>query len=341
MNAYFSTFPAGAEFIVEKTLKKRESNINVREVYSGLISYESIFSPHDIRQIRFFQNSFLSLYKTKETLSLREILNKLRTEKIFTESLKEVLPKGIKSFKIVASVENQTVAMPPIQSKKLESHIVNETGLLLAAKYPDVEIWIIQRREGFILIGLRITYPDHRVPKPKGGELSSQMANILCLVSEPLPKDMVLDPFAGYGGIVFERATAFPYQKIIAFEQEGALVKQMKVRAKNFGKNLIIEQGNAKSLKLADASVDVIITDPPWGMYEKGVEGDIQDLYQKILAEFQRVLVKDGRVIILTGAKEVFEAALSKFPELELKEKFNVLVSGKKAAIYKLKKLVN
>lgn len=164
------------------------------------------------------------------------------------------------------------------------------------------------------------------------------MANILCLVSKPSSKDIILDPFAGYGGIIFERASAFPYEKIIALEKDPNLVKKMKERAKNSKKNLIIEQGNVESLKLADASVGVIITDPPWGMYEKGVKGDIRELYKKMLAEFRRVLVREGRLVVLTGAKDVFEEILKHISDLKMVAKTNVLVSGKKAAIYKIQK---
>lgn len=335
MKPYFSTFPAGTESIVEKALQSPILDVSVRDKYSGLVVYESSHSIDDIKRIRFFQNSFLLLYETQESLSLREILNRLRTNNVFVEKFKKALSKGVKSFKIVASLENQTVAIPPIQLKKLESYIVDETGLSIADKYQDTEIWIIQRREGFTLAGLRITFSGRHITKPEKGQLSSPITNILCLASDPSSEDVVLDPFAGHGGIIFERAIAFPYKKIIAIDKDPILVKKIKERAKNSYKNLIIEQDNAESLKLADESVDAIITDPPWGLYEKG---DIKDLYQNMLTESYRILVKKGRLVVLTGAKNVFEEVLKQISGLELVTKTDVLVSGKKAAIYKLVK---
>ena len=62
----------------------------------------------------------------------------------------------------------------------------------------------------------------------------------------------------------------------------------------------------------------------------------VSELYTKMLKEFKRVLTRDGRIVVLTGAKEEFEMALDQESAFELVEKFNMLVSGKKAAIYKL-----
>ena len=339
MATYFSTFPAGAESIVEKGLHKLDSGVLVASKHSGMVIYESKLPIADIEKIRFFNNSFSLLYEIKGTPTLREMLNKLRTDELFIKELRKVVPDKARTFKIVASVENQNVVMPPIQRKKLEIYIADETRLSLSPQHPNNEIWIIQRKEGFVLVGLRLTYTDPSIYKSKKGELSPQMANIMCQVSEPSPNDIVLDPFAGYGGIVFERAKAFPYKKIIAIEKDSNLVRKMKERAKSFDTNLLIEQGNAGSLKLADKSVNVIITDPPWGIYERGINGDIEVLYQKMLEEFRRVLTKEGRLIVLTGAKDIFEEILKHISNLKMIAKNDVLVSGKKAAIYKVVKL--
>ena len=334
MKPYFSTFPAGAESIVERALKKQSPDIEVRNTYSGLVIYDSKYSVSNIRQIRFFQNSFALLYEMGGIFSLKEIFNKLRTDEEFIERLKKALPRKAKFFKLVASVENQTMVMPHIQLGKLESRIIRETKLVLSTKSPDAEIWIVQRREGFVLVGLRITYPDPRVPKPERGELSSQMSNILCLASGPSSRDTVLDPFAGYGGIIFEIANTFPYKKIIAVENNELLIRRMRMLSRKMNKAIDIKHGYAQSLNLPDESVDVIITDPPWGMYSNGL--DITGLYSKVLNECERVLVGKGRMTVLTGAKHEFEEALEKSSSLTLKDKTDVLVSGKKAAIYQV-----
>lgn len=58
-----------------------------------------------------------------------------------------------------------------------------------------------------------------------------------------------------------------------------------------------------------------------------------------MLKEFIRVLKPGGLMVILIGQKELFEKVLTNFPDLQFVEKYNILVSGKKAAIYKIKKL--
>jgi len=56
-----------------------------------------------------------------------------------------------------------------------------------------------------------------------------------------------------------------------------------------------------------------------------------------MLKEFIRILREDGILTIVMGQKELFEGILKPLSELVLVEKYDILVSGKKAAIYKLK----
>jgi len=83
-------------------------------------------------------------------------------------------------------------------------------------------------------------------------------------------------------------------------------------------------------------SIDKIITDPPWGI-SVGTDLNLLDFYSKMLTEFRRVVKTNGRLIILMGNKEIFEKVLkSYFSDFKLEEKYDILVSGKKASVYKL-----
>lgn len=57
-----------------------------------------------------------------------------------------------------------------------------------------------------------------------------------------------------------------------------------------------------------------------------------------MLNSFYRVLNPNGVVVLLISEKELFKGLLDKF---NLLEKHDILVSGKKATVYKLKKLNN
>jgi len=143
-------------------------------------------------------------------------------------------------------------------------------------------------------------------------------------LSEPNRDDVFFDPFAGSGAIAKARLS-FPYTKIIAGD----------IRPKNQH----IQKVDATKLDNFDnESIDKIVTDPPWGFF--GEKINITDLYTKSLNSFYRVLKKDGLLVILVGDRDFFENILAKFKDkFTIKQKLYVLVSGKKAGIYKLVKI--
>ena len=80
-----------------------------------------------------------------------------------------------------------------------------------------------------------------------------------------------------------------------------------------------------------------IITDPPWGIYKED-KRDYVEFYSKVLREFERVLIPNGIAVILTARKDGFIKALKSMPNLNLEKDYHILVSGKKAGVYKLTK---
>ncbi len=193
------------------------------------------------------------------------------------------------------------------------------------------------RSEGIGLFGLRLTKLRKENKQRKRGELRTELAHILCLVSEPKRSDIVCDPFAGRGSLVIELASSFPYQKIYASDIENMLVQELRNKVKRF-RGIDVAQVDALHLNLPNASVDKIITDPPWGEYQQIL--NLKLFYEKVFEKFDRILKPSGIITILIGAKEIFEETLEhKFNHVfSVKKKYNILVSGKKAAIYKITK---
>jgi tRNA G10 N-methylase Trm11 len=339
MKTYFSTFISGTQEIVKEFLVKHGQRIKL--LLDGLVVYQSDYSQYKIKNFRIFNNTFLLLkffYNIKPSIkSLEKILLILAHNKNLIYQTKTNLPPEKRDFKIITSLENKMVSVDRKLLKKLESVILKIPGMRLNIKKPNLEFWVLLRREKYGFFGLRITYPSKNESRREKGELRKEVAYVMNFISNPDPKDIVLDPFAGHGAIPLERARNFPYKRIIAIDKDSYLVYKLKRKVATFKKNIEVICGDALNLyKIPDKSIDKIITDPPWGEFEK--IQNLEKFYEAMLREFDRVLKSDGIIVLLIGAKGIFENLLqSKFAKTFcLKRKYDILVSGKKAAIYQI-----
>lgn len=341
MKTYFSTFITGIQEIVKEFLVKR--GIKIKLLLDGLVVYESDYSEREIRNFRIFNNTYLLLRSFNNLTSTVESIEKMLTiiayDKNLLYQIAVNLPSRRRNFKIITSLENRMISVSHALLRSIEAIILRMRGMRLNIKKPDLEFWVILRREGYGFFGIRITYPLRSERYREKGELRREIAYIMSYVSKPSPKDIVLDPFAGHGTIPLERARSFPYKEIIAVDKNNYLVSKLKQKTKVFGKKLTVIHGDALTLKkIQDGYVDKIISDPPWGEYEK--IPNLEKFYEAMLKEFNRILKPDGIIVLLIGAKEIFEKVLqNKFTTtFLLKRKYDILVSGKKAAIYQLVK---
>ncbi|MBO4532099.1 MAG: hypothetical protein J5726_00170, partial [Treponema sp.] len=79
------------------------------------------------------------------------------------------------------------------------------------------------------------------------------------------------------------------------------------------------------------ASLDAIITDPPWGLWED--ISDMEGFYKKMFESFKRVLKPEGKMIILSARTRELEAA-AQACDLSIQKSLHTLVNGKKATLY-------
>lgn len=345
MNNYFSTFITGFSEVIRSALITYLKDAKIKLLLDGLVVYTTNASIETVRQIRFLNNSFL-LLKMLENLPGGQVE---KVEKMARQFLKD--PHSLRripnyylgknrSFRVIASQENRLVSLNSNLLKTAEEKIKEATRLAVNRSKPDVEFWFLLRREGFGFIGLRLTKKPNYEKTLERGELRPELTHLLCLLSEPRPSDIFLDPFAGYGAIPIERAIAFPYQQIFAGDIDQKLVERLKIKTKRFSKKIIVDRWDAQNLSFFQkASVDKIATDPPWGLFQKA-SLDLGSLYSESLEEFARILKPGGLLIILTAQKGLIAKVLEKlYPRLEIIQIFNTLVSGQKAGVYKIKKL--
>lgn len=343
MTDYYSTFIPGLQEVVKNALSAQLGDVKTNLVLDGLITYQSDRPLQRIKKLRFLNNSFLLLHLfTLQKSDLRENPIELMMRIVLRNP--EVIPgiprmaiQGASNFRIMASKENQTEPVNRDLLVKLEKFFSYRLGLTTNRSKPDLEIWFLTRSEGYGFVGLRLTRMLNQPQKLERGELRPELANLLCYLSEPAKDDIFLDPFAGSGSIPIERARAFPYREVIAGDKNDAAYRKLSKRISKIKPRITLGQWDALDLgSMAPDSISKIVTDPPWGIYTQP-NLDLEVFYSRMLDSFFRVLRDGGLICLLMGQKEWIEKVVSKFPGLVILNRYDILVSGKKAAIYKIR----
>ena len=120
-----------------------------------------------------------------------------------------------------------------------------------------------------------------------------------------------------------------------------ALIAELGLKDKKGGdlkRRVVVRQGDARQLsRYADGSIHKIVTDPPWGSFQELADGP-ETFYREVLAELARVLAPGGLLVLLLARADFLGPLLETLPALERVESWPILVSGKKAVVYKLRK---
>lgn len=342
MAIYASTFISGLQQLISEELVKLIPDTRIIGLYDGLLVYSTDIEVEKVKAIGFFNNTFLVLKKF-DNLQNDDLDHMVKTglkiRNIAPKSARNLINRG-KKFRIVASKENRLMAVNKDLLRSMEQKIAHHYGLAVDRTKPDVEFWFLYRSEKVGFFMLRMTKHTAYEKILHKGELRPQLSHVLCLLSEPTEDDIVLDPFCGYGSIPIARATMSPYKLIYALDSDRGLVDRLRHKVNNlpYKKSMYIEHADALKLEsiIEDGFVDRIITDPPWGFYED-IGMDITDFYRRMLKEFYRVLSPNGICSLLIARGIEFESSLASYKDcFQLCNKYNILVSGKKASIYNI-----
>ncbi|MCL2860543.1 MAG: methyltransferase [Oscillospiraceae bacterium] len=340
-NYYVSTFISGLSDVIKKLLISNLSDVEIIELFDGMVIYKTQYY-QDVTRLKFLNNSFLLLGQMKTNnnnefnVDLNNLVKKLNIDysaiKLHIEKSKN------KNFKILSIDKNQPVSINFRLIENLENSISKNLNVKLNKKNPDLEFCFLRRSEGVMVFMVKITYNRLTEKDINKGELRPELAYILASLAELNKNKIVIDPFCGHGSIPRQIVKNFKYNMCFASDTDVALIERLKNEYKKNNKKLFIKVRDALALEgFENDFIDVIITDPPWNMFESK-NNDFLFFYKAMLVEFNRILKNDGRMIILMGNVNVFEKALYETKFFDIKIQYNILVNGKKANIYMLEK---
>lgn len=329
MAEFISSFITGFQHVVEKNLPQILAGVKILHVYDGLIHYQYAGDSHNLDKIIYFNNTFFVLKTMKgKGLNFPSLVGAVSSEKKYY-----LINKG--TFRVRFQNENQFVKVDKNISKKAEETVLHNSKLHLDRLSPTTEIWYSIRREGFAFCGQLISNREFTEKNLNKGELRPEIAYLICCYADLNQDDVVAEPFCGYGSIPVQLIKKFRFQKLFAsdIDKEKISINMQKKQLKD-NPQIELSVNDAFVLpQIIDRSVDVVITDPPWGYFEQ--IDDIGEFYKKMFTSFKRILKENGRMIILSARKDEIEKAALEM-NVQILSSLHTLVNGKKASLYKM-----
>jgi 23S rRNA G2445 N2-methylase RlmL len=341
---YYAAFVPGMQELIKEVILKRLPDTNIKKLLDGAVLFETSCS-YDKLNFFCFHN-ILAVIDVLDMPAGGEAAIDRHMRKICAGAGKTpphpvlaVNNKKIQTFRVMAFRENKPVQADERIKLNVAAFIAGESALTVNRSKPDTEFWFLLLNEGFSVFMKRLTLHASNEKRLHPGELPPPLAWMMCRLSQPVAADLVLDPFCGYGAIPSERIKRFPLKKMFAFDIKDEAIRFTREKIQGESARLcLVKKLDLFEIfsELKQGSVGKIITDPPWGLYE--AIGDIGAFYAKMLRVFNRLLAPGGIAVILSARKEEFHLSLETCGELTLNRVFDVLVSGKKASIFCLKK---
>jgi len=321
---FISSFTTGFGEMISRALPSLLPGAKILRVYNGLIHYAYPGNPKNIIHVPFFNNSYYVLrFFQEKNLTFGQMTTEAAQAK-----LRYPVPEG--SFRVRFSKGNQFAGVDKQVSLRAENAVIKSSRLMLDRLNPATELWYVIRDEGFGFYGQLLQKRAATEKNLHPGELRPEFAWLMCRCGQPAQNSVIIDPFAGYGAIPAQIIRHFQFARLIANDIDpGKLPPMDDPRVQIFHEDALRLTG------IENTSIDLVITDPPWGYYEQ--IDDIALFYESMLREFMRILKPDGRAVVLSARKEEFAQAIENTGAFAIERTVHTLVNGKKAGVYVLK----
>ncbi|XP_069062432.1 tRNA (guanine(6)-N2)-methyltransferase THUMP3 [Pleurodeles waltl] len=221
----------------------------------------------------------------------------------------------------------------------------------------DVEV-LLNIHNNEVVVGIALTEESlHRRNITHFGPttLRSTLAYGMIRLCDPGPADIIIDPMCGTGAIPIEGVSEWPTCFYMAADNNPSAVnrtahniesllrkRQNKESHTSWGLPIDVVHWDIFNLPLRTGSVDVIVTDMPFGK-RVGSRKKNWDLYPAFLREMSRICrPRTGRAVLLTHDKKCFVKALSQTGHLWRKSHTVwVNVGGLHAGVFLLRRTSN
>jgi hypothetical protein len=296
---YYIQFTAGTGTLMLEGLDARLDQLRVRYADDSAMVIESVSPPDKVAAVPFIKNAFVVIAETGRGDLDRGVMQLARvTEKRDFPKL----PNPTRRFRVMVHVDGSLAPVAPRTKSAIERTIIARTGARVEPRGMCQEYWIVGRQ------GMRDLLLCARLPKSQKsakakGSISHELSAMLIAASRPTPQDTFLDPFAGSGSFV-EARLELPVRRVWYSDLDLEQHRRNFPRQIADNKRVRLLAEDALALpSIGDGSIDVIVTDPPWGEHED-VGRPYEEFARAVGASFARVLhPSHGRYVLLINRR--------------------------------------
>lgn len=192
-----------------------------------------------------------------------------------------------------------------------------------------------------LIIALRLSDASlrhrHRRVVNRPAALRPAVAAAMIRYTQPSIDDVFLDPMAGTGTIVAERALAGPYDRLIAGDISRTAVAALAKNLQPIGGDLAIRRLDATDLPFADGEISKIAVNLPFGRQVNHPD-ELRMLYLESFKEWARVVKPGGLIVILASEVELVRDVLADIPKLRVRAQHNLTILGHPATIMQIER---
>ena len=292
---YYVQFTAGTGGLVREALAARLDRLTVAYADDSAMILDSATAPAGVAAIPFLKNAFVVVAATERgdlAKSVGRLSQGLRRDQFRS------LPERSDRFRLMAHLDGGLVPIEQRARSALERTVARHTGARVEPRGMGQEYWVVGR-QGLPELLFCARLPKAPRPPTAKGALAYELAAMLVAASNPTPEDRFLDPFGGSGALVRARAE-LPAQTLAYADLDLDRRRRDPQRPKRVR---LLEEDALTLPSVADGSIDVVVTDPPWGEHED-LDRPFDEFARGIAESFARILhPARGRYVLLINRR--------------------------------------